>query len=537
MNMESLRAENEALKKQINEQEKSLQLAGNLGNQLLETNNELNQQLVTITQEYSAKIEDLEQAKYMLQMKLDQKVHMEGSLNDEINSLKVALKNQKRLHQDFIDGEHADQISELKTKIRELQNDIEKLHADEQQQVEKYNKLEDVNVNLKEQLERQMERMNDTCSDELASLNAEVNHLIEVKNDLEAELKEIKMINNDKEMMFTKMKMDVENKNAETEQVECKATSYYNALEKCREEVKELKMELEQALMESQDNKKKGNSLFAEVEDRRVIAEKELVSLKVKYNAMEKQLEATRSQLHRLKLQLASRIQMSGGRADEKYMESLQQQLATANSHQKTLLEKLKIFQEKEAVAEACAADINALDGDLEHFSEYMKATVKIKDDEISRLKDEQHTNKLCLLAKSEDLRKIECKYHQAEKQVETLRGQVLKLELQVEELRIKYEPEKVKHRLVKQKFRSEAIPTGDQKTEDSSDCGVKENIQSTQEEATKPKRQRMDIKQIQAIMKNVPKTKKATAVGSVTKTQTSKAKKVGISETNTVMD
>ena len=73
----------------------------------------------------------------------------------------------------------------------------------------------------------------------------------------------------------------------EVEEVQCQATSNHNALEKAREEVQDLKAQLDVILMESQDMKKKGNSLFAEVEDRRIEAEKTLISLKVQHSSLQ----------------------------------------------------------------------------------------------------------------------------------------------------------------------------------------------------------------------------------------------------------
>ena len=54
--------------------------------------------------------------------------------------------------------------------------------------------------------------------------------------------------------------------------------------------------------MESQSRDKKGNSLFAEVEDRRVEAEKELISAKVQLEALKKKHELTQDHLHKLKV-------------------------------------------------------------------------------------------------------------------------------------------------------------------------------------------------------------------------------------------
>ena len=72
--------------------------------------------------------------------------------------------------------------------------------------------------------------------------------------------------------------------------------------QKSREENQELRTELDVMKMDSFDLRKKGNSLFAEVEDKRVEAERLLISMKVQYESLQKQHEFTRQQMLKLKV-------------------------------------------------------------------------------------------------------------------------------------------------------------------------------------------------------------------------------------------
>lgn len=49
-------------------------------------------------------------------------------------------------------------------------------------------------------------------------------------------------------------------------------------------------------------NKTSGNSLFGEVDDRRMDVERKMISLKVKYESMERSYSTTKQQLRKIKV-------------------------------------------------------------------------------------------------------------------------------------------------------------------------------------------------------------------------------------------
>lgn len=64
----------------------------------------------------------------------------------------------------------------------------------------------------------------------------------------------------------------------------------------------ELKMEIESLRLAETDPAKKGNSLFAEVEDQRQAMEKKLLSYKTNYNVVKKQYDLKTEQINKMKV-------------------------------------------------------------------------------------------------------------------------------------------------------------------------------------------------------------------------------------------
>uniref|UniRef100_A0A8C4X025 Uncharacterized protein n=1 Tax=Eptatretus burgeri TaxID=7764 RepID=A0A8C4X025_EPTBU len=98
----------------------------------------------------------------------------------------------------------------------------------------------------------------------------------------------------------------------EHEEVSAEAVSYFNALEKARESQQELQIQLDQARQQAQDPNSRGNSLFAEVEDRRAKTERELVGLRMRHTTLQDQYKFSKEMLHRTKMQFGTLLQMRG---------------------------------------------------------------------------------------------------------------------------------------------------------------------------------------------------------------------------------
>lgn len=68
----------------------------------------------------------------------------------------------------------------------------------------------------------------------------------------------------------------------------------------------EMKMEIETLKMAEIDPAKKGNSLFAEVEDQRQAMERQLINYKTNYNILKKQYDLKTQEAAKLKVSLTA---------------------------------------------------------------------------------------------------------------------------------------------------------------------------------------------------------------------------------------
>lgn len=73
-------------------------------------------------------------------------------------------------------------------------------------------------------------------------------------------------------------------------------------LQKNKDEVMELQLELESLRLAETDPARKGNSLFAEVEDQRQAMEKQLINYKTNYNILKNQYDIKTQQLAKMKV-------------------------------------------------------------------------------------------------------------------------------------------------------------------------------------------------------------------------------------------
>lgn len=74
-------------------------------------------------------------------------------------------------------------------------------------------------------------------------------------------------------------------------------------LQKNKDEVMELQLEVESLRLAETDPARKGNSLFAEVEDQRQAMEKQLINYKTNYNILKNQYDIKTQQLAKMKVQ------------------------------------------------------------------------------------------------------------------------------------------------------------------------------------------------------------------------------------------
>lgn len=101
-------------------------------------------------------------------------------------------------------------------------------------------------------------------------------------------------------------------------------------------------MQLGHALQQALDPNSKGNSLFAEVDDQRVARERQLNSMKVKYQSLKKHSVFIREQMNKMKSQISTLLRMWGSQTELEQEERLFTMLEQKNGEIKHLLGEIK---------------------------------------------------------------------------------------------------------------------------------------------------------------------------------------------------
>lgn len=440
-------SELENLRKQLEGRENDAKLAAEIGKKLLEDNNCLQAELERQSKEFFAAKEALLQENHAFQMKLDHKCATEKNYEEEVEGLKETLQRVKREFQERIEHEYKVESLQLKSKVKSLESEVEQGFNIAQQLKLRNNELQenlkDVQRKLKESAVNQLHNSVSELEDAHAKLKQhqadEVKFLHEI-DALRSKMKELELTNMNLRDTLTYKVQELQDGQMET-------IMYSNGLQKSRNEVQELRVELEMLRFEQQDQKKKGNSLFGEVEDRRVKAEKELITVQTQYEALTHQHERMRQQMHKLKQQLAGFLCYSGKKADAGYMERLQQQLSQARSEVQDLTQSLNTFRTSDHHI-APTSESGDTAGSTDASSEYMKSLLTAKEERFKSLQEQARMKHLLLIAESDKVVQCEQKLHTTERELEQLKANSMKMALYLEDLQIKYEPEKMNKEL-----------------------------------------------------------------------------------------
>ncbi|CAG2160348.1 unnamed protein product [Oppiella nova] len=165
---------------QLQQKEKDLILAAELGKALLDRNEELSRANEKITEEYSHKLEILEQEKYGFRRKLES---LEGEYEGRIAELQTDLKNARQesetqhMYLRQTEGEKSKIIQELIEQNHRLTNELK-------QSTETESLLESQLQTLRDQFNVRRTNLNDHI-DQLEGLREEINLLSKRKSDLE----------------------------------------------------------------------------------------------------------------------------------------------------------------------------------------------------------------------------------------------------------------------------------------------------------------------------------------------------------------
>ncbi|KAL7989256.1 hypothetical protein Chor_011922 [Crotalus horridus] len=439
---------------QLKEAEEERRKAAQYGLKLVESENLLQNRLDEMQNEMVTITENFEQEKYTLQREVELKNRMLGSLNLECEALKQQQNVQLDAMRKQLETLHGQEIKELKNKVEKLKSELDEVLLSEKQLKHKVDHLKDVIASKSEELHIMSERVQETMSSEVLSLQLELLSLEQGKADLEDKLHDLQYSKEQLELGNSNLMNRVARLEEEKEEREKDLVSFCNSLKEAREMNRNLQVQLDHALQQALDFPSQGNSLFAEVEDRRVEMERQLISIKVKYQLLQKQHNFTREQLQRVKLQMATLLRIKGSQGEHDQLERLQSMLQQKNGEIEELLMKLKQLEKSMKVSEnsrelkpfKASEDAEFENG---YYVDLLQMKLENSDKEKENLKNELSLQRMKALFESQRVLEMERKVFVTEKQLETCQSENINLRVLLDELKIKYEPEELMGELI----------------------------------------------------------------------------------------
>ncbi|KFQ55730.1 PREDICTED: protein Spindly [Nestor notabilis] len=438
-----------SLKHQLKEAENERRKAAQYGLHLLESQNEVQNQLDEARRELTEKTEKFEQEKYSLQREMELKSRMLESLSFECDSLKQQQNMQLDKQKEQLARVYGQEISDLKNKLENLKAELDETRLSEKQLRHKVEHQKEIIAAKSEELHIMSERVHETMSSEMLNLQLELTELESVKASVEEKLTELQYSKEQLELINSNLRNQLERLQGEKEEREKEIVSYCIALEKAREANQELQVQLDHAVQQSLDPTRKGNSLFAEVEDRRAEMERQLISVKVKYQSLQKQHAFTREQLQRMKLQMATLLQLKGSQAEFEQLERLQSMLEQKNGEIEDLLMKVRQLERFKTLYEnmeesRASSSSKGGESDDGYYVDLLQMKLDNSNKETETLKNELSLQRMKALHESQRVLEVERKLFANERHLQVCQSENMNLRVMLDELKMKYEPEEL---------------------------------------------------------------------------------------------
>ncbi|KAM5301426.1 protein Spindly [Glossophaga mutica] len=433
------------LRGKLKEVEEERLKAAQYGLQLVESQSELQAQLDTCRNEMMTMTESYEQEKYTLQREVELKSRMLESLSSECEAIKQDQKMHLEKLEEQLSRTHGQEVNELKNKLEKLKAELDEARLSEKQLKHKVDHQKELLSHKSEEMRAMSERAHETMSSEVLALQMELTEMESVKTTLQEEVNELQYRQEQLELLNSNLMRQVDRLTEEKEDREKEAVSYYNALEKARLANQDLQVQLDQALQQALDPNSKGNSLFAEVEDRRAAMERQLISMKVKYQSLKKQNAFNREQMQRMKLQIATLLQMKGSQTEFEQQERLFAMLEQKNGEIKHLLGEIRNLEKFKSLYESMESkpsdDSGALK-DTTYYTDLLQIKLDNSNKENESTKGELSIQRMKALFESQRALDIERKLFANERCLQFSQSENMKLRAKIDELKLKYEPE-----------------------------------------------------------------------------------------------
>ncbi|KAG8519505.1 Protein Spindly [Galemys pyrenaicus] len=433
------------LRCKLKEVEEERLKAAQYGLQLVESQNELQNQLDICRNEMMKITEKYEQEKYTLQREVELKNRMLESLSSECEAIKQQQKMRLEKLEEQLSRSHGQEVNELKNKIEKLKAELDEARLSEKQLRHKVDHQKELLSSKSEEMRMMSERVHESMSSEMLALQVELTEMENIKTTLTEEVNELQYRQEQLELLSTNLMRQVDRLKEEKEEREKEAVSYFNALEKARVTNQDLQVQLDQARQQALDPNSKGNSLFAEVEDRRAAMERQFISMKVKYQSLKKENESDKEMIKRMKLQIATLLQMKGSQTEFEQHERLMTMLEQKNGEIKHLLGEIRNLEKFKNLYESMDAKPSSNSGIVEDNT-YYTDLLQIKLDNLSKenesTKGELSIQRMTALFESQRALDIERKLFANERCLQVSQSENMKLRAKIDELKLKYEPE-----------------------------------------------------------------------------------------------
>ncbi|XP_077484150.1 protein Spindly-A-like isoform X2 [Amblyomma americanum] len=340
--------------------EKDLEQAIKIGNDFLVNNAQLEAELDDTHKRYVVRVEALQQELHSTRMKLECATETAKGLSAELDHAKDQIAKTRKecsLHQAAVkrlEATLAENEGELsheaclaeKTK---LQNQVRRL---EEQLYESHQANERLRAH---EASLGTSTLGESPHSSQGMREQELHLLVE---ELQAERADVKR---ERDSLFVRLDTAEDRLRATLDDLSAQKTLTQNQEDECMQ----LRAQLESLQMDQLDPKRRGNSLFSEVEDRRLKQEQELLSLRTRYRALEEQKQFLQEQLRQSRNQTAMILAMgSGSKADARQLRLLQESMASATAEIQRLAGALvRQSSELQTLPDDAAADGNPLAG------------------------------------------------------------------------------------------------------------------------------------------------------------------------------
>ncbi|CAH1155063.1 unnamed protein product [Phaedon cochleariae] len=340
------------------------------------------------------------------------------NVNQELYDCKRQLKTMGALQMDYqseIDMLQSDQIRQ-KQKYQEtilnLEEQINKMRSTHSEQIltletdlmkmeEKYESLEsEVDVLRKSNTDMSFGGDTSKLIEEILSLKEENNGFNENHQELLTNLKDFQEKNTELQRSLVEYKEEISNLK---ESLDCKRDELAEKnilIQQLNDEVFCLKSELESHKSKPLDEKSKGNSLFAEVNDRRVYLQDTINKMKVEYIAMKQERAINSNTIHQLKLEIARLL----NRWKTEKTEKEDDEYEVVNS----LQDRIKVLEDTIARCnkELASKPVVMYKNNFEEIHQYYEVVLKKKNKEIKELEEQISSRTVSRILMSTALKK-----------------------------------------------------------------------------------------------------------------------------------